>query len=101
MDGEVTVTVVSVTSATDAYGDSTSTTIETDVDGCLFEPETSSEYVTPGLPAVSSPARVYMPEGAAVESVDHLLVAGERWDVVGDVERWPQVVVAVKRWASP
>lgn len=100
----VTVTLETVTSTTDAYGDTTETVSTTDIPGCLFAPRSSSERTDPSTPAVIDGGSVYMPYGVpSIGSVDRLLINGEAWSVEGIPGVWGTagVEVAVKRWEQP
>lgn len=97
----ITITLQSVTTTTDAYGDVTETTTSTDIDNCLFAPRSSTERTDPSTPAVIDGGAVYLPYGSpAIASTDRLVINGDTWTVEGMPGVWGTagVEVAVKRW---
>lgn len=97
-----TVTVVSVATTTDKYGDRVRVETQTVVSGCLVAPRSSSERGDGDGPAVIAGASVYMPAGTVVNPDDHLLIGGVRYDVTGEPGVWGSagVEVAVTRWRA-
>lgn len=100
----VNVTVVRVTTTTDAYGDSVTTESRTEIPGCLFAPRSSTDRTDPRTPAVLSGATVYTGSGGSIiDSDDKLIVNGRTYAVEGDPGAWGSegVEVAVSRWVQP
>lgn len=105
--GPITVTVVSSTSTPDPYGDATTTTGETTLNGVLFAPRSSQERVDSRSPAVITAAALYidsLPSGVTLDSNDsirifdvHPLIDGT-YQVEGIPGFWGgPVEVAIKR----
>lgn len=85
----VTVTLRTRTrSGTDAYGNDTFTTADTAVDGCAFDPGSSSELVQGQDTTIRHPA-VYLPVGVdAPAAIDEVIVAGVTYQVDGAPETY-------------
>lgn len=104
-----TVTLRSVTTTTDAYGDSTTTTVDTVLDWALVSPRSSTERVDPRSPAVVTAASIYGPFATTLNADDVLIVSNHSpsmdgtWQVEGMPGDWslgdwkPGFEVAVKR----
>jgi len=95
-----TVTHVSVELVDDGLGNTTETTTETTVTGCLLAPRSSSERTDPRAPAVITGATLYLPATATPPvPADYFRIDGTRWDVEGEAGVWPGrgIEVAVKR----
>jgi len=101
----ITVQLVTVTTTTDKYGDSTETETSQDVEQCLFAPRTSTERDDPRQPAVITGGTLYMPYGAPVPGPNDYLVTpdGRKWAVDGEAGVWGTagIEVALKRWEQP
>lgn len=61
---------------------------ELDIDGCAFNPGTSSEPLETGRNAVLTRPEVYAPPGADVLAGDRLVVRGVVYEVDGDPADW-------------
>jgi hypothetical protein len=104
-----TVTVVSTTTTTDDYGNSTTDTIEKTLDWALISPRSSAERSDPHSPAVITGAALYAPFDTAIDADDTLIVANHSpamdgtWQVDGMAGAWSLnewkagVEVALKR----
>jgi hypothetical protein len=93
-----TVTVVQVTTTTDDLGDSTTATLEQDVDGVLFEPQQATERTDSRSPGVVTPAKFYLPIPLDLDADDVILHAGFEWQVIGGSSVWGNdTEVPVKR----
>lgn len=104
-----TVTVVSVTTTTDAHGDETTTSSETTLDWALVAPRSSSERTDPHAPAVITAATLYGPYETAINADDTVIVADHSpamdgtWQVEGMPGPWgmdgwrPGLEVALRR----
>jgi len=100
----ITVSLVTVTTTTDQYGDSTETETSQDVDQCLFAPRTSTDREDPRQPAVITGGALYMPYGAPIPGPnDHFVIDGRKWAVDGEPAVWGTagIEVALKRWEQP
>jgi hypothetical protein len=110
MHGEISVTVVSVTTTTDPLGNTTETTTSTP-ETVLFAPRASSERADQRSPAVITGATIYKRgPGLSIDPDDRLLIAGVdpkidgTWQVDGDAGFWGNAgteVASVRTpWAS-
>lgn len=107
MLGNATVVVVHTSTDTDVYGDDTSTTTETSLAGCAFDPGSSNERTDPRSPVISSSPTLYVTDpAAAVDANDRVRVDGRTYTVEGDPRRWTSpftgryfgMVVSLARW---
>jgi len=90
--------VWTVTTSTDLDGNTTSTRLERDIDGCLFEPQQSVERTDPRSPGVLSPAKFYAPEPVHLDADDEVEAGGTTWQVVGGSMVWgTQTEIPVRR----
>ena len=101
----ITVQLVTVTTTTDQYGDSTETETSQDVDMCLFAPRTSTERSDPRQPAVITGGTLYITgvDAPVPEPGDYFVIADRKWAVDGEAGVWGTagVEVALKRWEQP
>jgi hypothetical protein len=100
----VTVTLTSVTTNTDAYGDTTQTSTSTSYDQVRFVPRSSTETADSRSPKVITAASLYRRGEFPVDSDDTILIAGQHdqidgtWQVEGRPGRWASgVEVAIRR----
>lgn len=101
MIGERTVTVIEVVTTTDAFGDSTTTQTEYDVDGVMFEPQQGVERTDSNSPGVVTPAKFYLPLVANLDADDVILDGEQPWNVVAGSSVWhDQTEVAVIKAAA-
>lgn len=86
MLGNATVSLVATTTVTDAYGDTTSTTAETPLYGCVFDPGTVQETSNPRIPVLSSKPTLYImqPTSEVIDADDTVKVNGRRYTVEGE-----------------
>lgn len=104
----ITVTLVSVTTTRDKYGDETYTEARQDYDGVRFAPRSSQERVDPRSPAVITAAALYRRGGDfPVDRADRIEITGQSefidgsWQVEGDPGYWGRgIEVAIKRASS-
>jgi hypothetical protein len=99
-----TVAAVSVTTTTDKYGDSTTTTTEATVEGVLFAPEGATESVDAQSPNVIGRASLYgaFPRLEADDTIRHdatccdgAIFEHGSWQVVGGSRGWGPGMVVV------
>jgi hypothetical protein len=97
--GEQTVTVTAVVTTTNDDGDSTTTSTTQVVDGCMFEPQQSSERTDNNSPGVVTPAKFYLPIPLQLNADDTITDANAvEWQVLGGSSVWiDQTEVAVSR----
>lgn len=104
-----TASLISVTTTTDAHGNSETTTAESVLEWALIAPRSSSERTDPRAPAVITAATLYGPYDTAV-SADDLIVISDHsaamdgeWQVEGLPGAWgmngwrPGIEVALVR----
>jgi hypothetical protein len=92
---DITITVVSVTTTRDDYGDETNTQTTATVAGCLFAPRSSTERSNTRSPAVISGGTIYKPgPGLVVNADDKITISGVSpmidgtWSVEGEPGYW-------------
>lgn len=84
----VTVTVVQVTTTDDGLGNTTTTTLEQDVSGVLFEPQQATERTDSRSPGVVTPAKFYLPVALTLDADDVILHDGYEWQVIAGSSVW-------------
>lgn len=98
----VTATVLEEQVTTDAYGDTTTVEVSTDVAGCLFAPRSSTERADSRTPAVITGASLYAPAGTVISPTSKIIVNGETYTVEGQPGDWGVgIEVALQRWEQP
>lgn len=71
------------------YGDPVeATTTTTDVEGCLFAPETSDEVRATGREGATIKATLYAPPGTDVSHLDEVTVDGQTYQVDQHPAAW-------------
>jgi len=85
-----TITVVRPTWVADTYGDPqpTGPPTRTEVPGCAVAPRSSSDTLEPARQGVLVGLTLYAPTGTDLQPTDHIEVAGELYDIEGDIGRW-------------
>lgn len=98
----VTISVTRVVTTTDDLGNSTETTTQEAIPGCLFEPQQSTERTDSRSPGVITPAKFYAPVALPLDADDVVTdESGVQWQVVGGSAVWgDQTEVPVKRIGS-
>jgi hypothetical protein len=82
--------VLRPTSATDRYGNASLTfpsTATHSVDGCAFDPGSSSED-NDGRTAIVVTPTLYAPPGSDITAADRLLVRGLVFEIIGEPAAW-------------
>ena len=87
--GAITVTVRTVTTTRDKYGDTTETTIDTPWQGVMVAPRYANESTDPRVAPVIVGRALYGPATVSLDSDDLVLIDGEAWQVDGLPGAWP------------